>query len=80
MRLNVAEASNQANAGLWKVGFGDARECGDAGGIGHKGLSVSVSIEGVWLMTMLVFGSCVVVVFRAGGMVPQEWSDAIPRM
>lgn len=81
MRLNVAEASNQANAGsLWRAGSGEAGECGDVGSTGHKGLSVSVSIEVVWLMTMVVFGLCVVVVIRAGGMVPQEWSDPIPRM
>jgi hypothetical protein len=55
MRLSFAEASNRANAGsLWRMGTAVPDESGVLGSIGEMGLSVSVSIEVVWLMTVLV--------------------------
>jgi hypothetical protein len=79
MQLNFAEASNRANASsLGRMASAVPDGCGVLGGIEEEGLSVSVSIDVLWLMTVLVLacGLCAVVVFRAGRMVPQEWSDS----
>lgn len=77
MRLNFAEASNRANAGaLRRSSFALCDEFELDGKIGKEGLSVSIEV--VWLMTVLAMARVVLLWLRQ-----EEWfrkNGPSPRM